>query len=101
MQGNYFGKPRHCFHKLPSIAPILLYLFLISLQSFSVIYPSSLLRSNHILVSSQDPIAICKYRLNSAVDERFPTLPQYWRELTEPPAELGLQARTVQKPETS
>src|SRR6266404_4389288 len=56
-QGIYPGTSCHCFHRLLNMVPIRLYRSLISLQSFSEIYFSSLLNSNHILVSSQEESA--------------------------------------------
>src|SRR6267143_3666460 len=61
----------HCFQRLFSIAPTTLNLFVSNEHSSAFKNPSSRLSSSHSLHSSQEPIAICKYLLNSAAAERF------------------------------
>src|SRR5712692_950739 len=62
---------RHCLHRLFNIAPSRLNSLSSSSHFCGVRYPSSLLSSNHNLHSSHEPIAPCKYRLNSGADDLF------------------------------
>jgi len=67
----------HRFQRLFSIAPTTLNLFVDKEQSAAVKKPSSRLISSHNSHSSLEPIAICKYLLNSAAAARFAQPPRY------------------------